>query len=57
MRPLRFLLIKEFKQIFRNKVIAIYTLKDGKIAKGDITYDGLKLYQQLGFYPPMPEEK
>jgi len=37
------------------KVIAIYTVKDGKIAHGDVTYDGLELYQQLGFYPPMPE--
>ena len=37
------------------KVIAVYTLKDGRIAKGDILYDGLKMYQQLGFYPPMPE--
>jgi len=38
------------------KVIGIYTVKNGKIAHGDVTYDGLKLYQQLGFYPPMPEK-
>jgi predicted ester cyclase len=40
-----------------NKVIAVYTLKEGRITKGEILYDGLKLYQQLGFYPPLPEEK
>lgn len=39
------------------KVLAIYTFKDGKIAKGDIHYDNLGLFQQLGFYPPLPEEK
>ena len=38
------------------KVIAVYTLKDGKIAKGEILSDSLTLYQQLGFYPPLPEE-
>ena len=39
------------------KVIAIYTVRNGKIAYGDVTYDGLKLFQQVGFYPPLPEEK
>ena len=39
------------------KVLAIYTLNDGMIVKGDINYDNLGLFQQLGFYPPLPEEK
>ncbi|OGN89677.1 MAG: hypothetical protein A2158_04400 [Chloroflexi bacterium RBG_13_46_14] len=39
------------------KVIAVYTLTDGKIAKGEILSDLLTGYQQLGFYPPLPENK
>ena len=37
------------------KVIAIYTLKDGKIAKGDITYNLLTTYQQIGILPSTEE--
>jgi predicted ester cyclase len=39
------------------KVIAVYTLKDGKIVKGEILTDSLGMFQQLGFYPPLPEGK
>jgi predicted ester cyclase len=42
---------------FDCKVIAVYTLKEGKIVKGEILTDALTAYQQLGFYPPLPEEK
>jgi predicted ester cyclase len=39
------------------KNMAVYTLKDGKIAKGEVLSDSLNMFQQLGFYPPLPEEK
>ena len=39
------------------KNMAMYTLKDGKIAKGEVLGDSLSMFQQLGFYPPLPEEK
>ncbi|HEY94149.1 MAG TPA: ester cyclase [Dehalococcoidia bacterium] len=41
---------------FDCKVIAVYTFRDGKIAKGEILTDAITAYQQLGFYPPLPEE-
>jgi len=37
--------------------VAIYAIKDGKIASGKVVQDLLSEYQQLGFYPPMPESK
>jgi len=38
------------------KVLAIYTLREKKIVKGEILTDALTMFQQLGFYPPLPEE-
>lgn len=37
--------------------LAVYTLRDGKLIKGRVILDQLKGFQQLGFYPPMPENK
>ena len=37
--------------------IAIYTFKEGKLFSGKVVQDMLSEYQQLGFYPPLPEEK
>ena len=37
-------------------IIAIYTLKDGKLLSGRVVQDQLSGFQQLGFYPPLPEE-
>ena len=38
-------------------VIVIYTFKDGKLISGRVVQDQLSAFQQLGFYPPMPELK
>ena len=40
---------------YEAKVTAIYTLKDGKIAKGDITFNFLTIYQQIGLLPSTEE--
>ena len=37
--------------------LAIYTLKDGKLISGRVINDQLSGFQQLSFYPPLPEEK
>ena len=42
---------------FKIDSIAIYTVKNGKLFDGKIVQDMLGEYQQLGFYPPLPEEK
>ena len=42
---------------FNFDIMAIYTFKDGKLISGRVIPDQLKMYQQLGFYPPLPEEK
>ena len=40
----------------RYEIMAIYTFKDGKLASGRVIPDQLSAFQQLGFYPPLPEE-
>ena len=37
--------------------IAIYTLKDGKLISGRVINDQLSAFQQVGYYPPLPEDK
>ena len=42
---------------FQIDSIAIYTFKEGKLFSGKVVQDMLSEYQQLGFYPPLPEKE
>jgi predicted ester cyclase len=41
---------------FEFGIMAIYTFKDGKLISGRVIPDQLSAFQQLGFYPPLPED-
>ena len=40
---------------YEAKVTAVYTVKDGKIANGDIVFNFLPIYQQIGVLPSTEE--